>query len=235
MIRIVIAEDMEPERRRLAEYIRRYEETHDETFQVSFFPDGLSLVEEYPKDCDILFLDIEMKPMNGMDAAKAIRTADENVVIIFITNLVQYALEGYTVNALNFIIKPVDYETFAAELTRALGVIVKRTPHFLTVKNREGTVLLDIRDITYVETSLHKTVIHTRTREIPSGETMNALENRLAEFPFFRCHTAYLVNLNYVDRFQGCDVWVAGTQLAISRHRRKDFLEALAEYIGGLS
>lgn len=232
MIRIAIAEDMENERNRLVEYIRRYEKTCEEDFQLFCFQDGSALVEEYPKDCDILLLDIEMKPMNGLDAAREIRAIDENVIIIFITNMVQFALEGYAVDAMNFVVKPISYQAFAGELTRALNRIVKRRPSYLKVKSNDGVFLLDIRDITYVETFKHKVMIHTRSKSIPCNESMSSLEKKLEEHPFFRCHTAFLVNMDYVERVQGNDVWVAGEQLAISRHRRKEFLDILTQYVG---
>ncbi|MCD8013122.1 MAG: LytTR family DNA-binding domain-containing protein [Lachnospiraceae bacterium] len=235
MIRVAIAEDERAERERFARYIQQYEKENQTPFQIFCFPDGAALLDDYPQDCDILFLDIEMKPVNGLDAAKAIRKMDENVIIIFVTNLIQFALEGYAVNALNFIVKPVNYKIFALELKKALTHIGKRSPNYLRVKNRDGIALLDISNITYAETAQHKTVLHTQTRTVPCNETMNSLEKRLVKEPFFRCHTAYLVNLNYVERYQGCDLWVAGECLQISRHRRKEFLEVLASHIGGMS
>ncbi|MCD7820321.1 MAG: LytTR family DNA-binding domain-containing protein [Lachnospiraceae bacterium] len=235
MIRVAIAEDVDIERQCFVEYLRQYEQEYLTHFQIFCFSDGSALIEEYPEDCDILFLDIEMKPVNGLDAAKTIRKMDENVIIIFVTNLIQFALDGYSVNALNYIIKPVSYKIFARELKKALTHISKRRPSYLRVKNKEGIALLDISNITYVETAQHKTILHTQTRTVPCNETMSSLEKQLEKYPFFRCHTAYLVNMNYVERFQGCDVWINGECLQISRHRRKEFLEALASHIGGMT
>lgn len=233
MIRIGIAEDVQAEQQRLITYLHQYEAEHNEIFRIDTYYDGSALLEEYPKDCDLLLLDIKMKPMNGMDAAKSIRSQDENVIIIFITNVIQYALDGYKVDAMNYMLKPVSYEVFSLQMDKALQRIGRRRPASLRIKTAEGVMLVDVHDITYIETSQHKVTIHTRMKTLLCRESMSHMEELLKEYPFFRCHAAYLVNLDYVEQINGYDLYVNGSLLSISRYRRQEFLDSLSAHIGG--
>lgn len=128
MLRVAIVEDEAECREVLRDMISRYAEEQQKQIRVQEFSDGSELVDNYKPDYDILLLDIEMPHLDGMKAAEKIRETDQDVVIVFITNMAQYAIKGYEVNALDFIIKPVNYSTFSMRFTRAIG----------RVKNREG-------------------------------------------------------------------------------------------------
>ena len=119
MFRIGIAEDDPSFQKTISEYIERYQKEKNIDIQASFFQDGNELVFKYEPIYDVLLLDIEMPKMNGMDAAREIRKRDQRVLIIFITNMAQYAINGYEVGALDFVLKPIKYFSFSMKLEKA--------------------------------------------------------------------------------------------------------------------
>ena len=133
MIHLAIVEDEQLYIDQLTEYIHRYEAEKKQKFKISVFSDGAEIVEDYKGVYDIIFLDIQMKFMNGMDAAEKIRELDPNVVIIFITNMTQYAVRGYEVDALDYIVKPVEYFSFSQKFSRALGRIKKDEAVYISI------------------------------------------------------------------------------------------------------
>ena len=109
MIEIAIVEDDQQEQQRLLQYLRRYEEDHQQNFLFSVFDNAFDFLES-KKSFDIAFLDIMMPNMTGMDAAEKLRTYNNRTVIIFVTTMVQFAIKSYEVDALDYIVKPVSYE-----------------------------------------------------------------------------------------------------------------------------
>lgn len=232
MYRIAIVEDVIFDQKQMTELLHRYEKENNVTFQIDIFSDGADLIKEYPEGLDILLMDIMMDKMDGLKTARLVRRRDERVVLIFVTNMVQYAIHGYSVDAMDFIVKPVSYTGLKVRLNRAILRLNKQSCRHIEVRNQDGIHSVLVSDICYLETSNHKTVIHTKDQMILANSSMRSLEKELSGLPFFRCHTSFLVNLSYVDRVQGNDVWVNGELLFISRYRRKDFLEAWAAYLG---
>lgn len=109
MIRIAIVEDETVYKEQLIEYLKEFEQERSETLKIDTFSDGDEIVENYQAQFDIILMDIQMNFMDGMSAAEEIRKIDSEVVIIFITNLAQYAIKGYEVDALDYILKPISY------------------------------------------------------------------------------------------------------------------------------
>lgn len=120
MYHIAIVEDEKEDSKQLQAYLKQYEEEHDTKFKVSVFFDGAEILENYQSIYDIILLDIEMPKVNGMDAAEQIRKVDSDIVLMFITNMAAYAIRGYEVEALDFVMKPVTYYSFAMKMTRAI-------------------------------------------------------------------------------------------------------------------
>ena len=132
MIHIAIVEDEKEFAQTLQDYIQRYmAETHT-AIQTDTFHDGMSFLDEYSGKYQIVFMDIAMPHMNGMDTAERLRKVDSNVCLIFITSLAQYAIRGYEVEALDFIVKPVAYDLFKIRLEKAISRI--RTADYYTIK-----------------------------------------------------------------------------------------------------
>ena len=139
MIRIAIVEDDRVCAGTLQEYLCRYEKESGEMIQSTLFEDGEDIAVGYRAEYDIILMDIEMQFMDGMSAAEAIRKVDEEVTIIFITNMAQYAIRGYSVNALDYVLKPVSYFAFSQRLDRAVSRLRKKEKHYVVIKFRGGS------------------------------------------------------------------------------------------------
>ena len=119
MIRVAIIEDDAEVQGVLQEYVRRYTRQYGTEFEVTVFADGVDILEDYRAVYDIIFLDVEMKHLDGMTTAERIRKMDADVILIFITNMAQYAIRGYSVGALDYVLKPVPYFAFSEQLKKA--------------------------------------------------------------------------------------------------------------------
>lgn len=235
MIRVLIAEDDPQCFQQMEQFIRDYSGETGRAFQITHYDNGEDLVERYQPEFDLLLLDVDMPFVDGMTAAGCIRKIDPEVVIVFVTNLAQYAIQGYSVNALDYILKPLNYFSFSQRLTRCLRYVKKREDAYLTVAVKGGALKLEIRDIYYLERLGHQLMLHTRDGIHASSATLQQMEELLEDKGFLRCNKGYLVNLAHVQGIQdGCAV-VRGDKLLISRGRRAPFLDALADYVGGIS
>ncbi len=235
MINIAIVEDEIKVQNLLKEYIHQYELENKEKFEVSIFSDGDKIAYEYQAKYDIIFLDIQMKRMNGMDAAKMIRTMDVDVIIIFITNMASFAIQGYSVDAMDFVLKPVPYFAFSEQLKKAVTRLKKRSKFYLAVPFEEGIVRLDVSNISHIESYGHRLILYTNEQQYTITDTMKNMEEKLLSHHFFRCNNCYLVNLSLVESVQQNTVIVAGIPLQVSRPKKKAFMDALADYIGGIA
>jgi len=235
MIKICLLEDEAIQVRILKEYLNRFRMQHEDfAYALDIYDRALDLLEHYPRDADLLFLDIRLPDLSGMETAHRIRQVDANVMIIFVTNLTQYAIEGYSVNAFDYILKPLAYNSFSSKLERALRMLSDRTSDItLDLRTRDGGRRVSADSITYIEISNHDILVHIGTEQIRQWGTLSKFEDQLREAHFVRCNSSYLVNLKYVQKIFGDQVLVGGDTLSISRPRRKEFLNALAQYKGG--
>ena len=211
---IAVVEDSAQDRAVLDSYLEKYQQEKNCYFQITHFSDGDEIALGYKGGYDLILMDIEMTFLDGMSAAEEIRRADPEVLIIFITNSPQYAIKGYAVQALDYILKPLSQK------------------HFLTVPCAGGVQKLDVSDIYYVEICDHDLLFHTKQGEVHSTGSMRDVEQKLPPENFFRSSKAYLVNLEHVDGIQDEDAIVNGERVQISRAKRKAFLAALNHYMG---
>ncbi len=232
MLHIAIAEDDSNYVRQLKEYLDRYSRERGTPTEVSVFPDGDELVENYQAQFDLILMDVEMPFLDGMSAAAEIRKRDSEVVIIFITNMAQYAIRGYAVDALDYVLKPVSYFAFAQRLDRAIARMKRREQKFIVIPVKGGNQKLDVSQLFYVECQGHTLLYHTASGVYTSTGTMKEVEARLSGFHFYRGNNGYLINLEHVDGVQDGLALVAGERLQLSRPRRSAFLEALTNYLG---
>lgn len=233
MLRIAIVEDEETYIRQIEEYIERYGKENQTEMTTVIFRDGTEIIENYQNVYDIIFFDIAMPQMDGMEAAGHIRELDEDVVMVFITNMPQYAVRGYEVGALDFVIKPLQYPLFAMRLTRAIKRAQKRNDEQILLNLADRVKRLSVRQIYYVEVQNKMLHYHTDEGEFVLRGTMQGALNELAQHHFVRCNYWYIVNLMHVSEVRKEVVVVAGDELVISRRNKTAFLTALTEYMGG--
>lgn len=232
MIRFAIAEDVTAERELLAEYITRYLAGHGLEARIYPFSSGEELLEDYPEGADAVFLDIEMEGLNGIETARRLRRFDRDVPLLFVTNMVQFALEGYEVDAADFIVKPVEYGSFCLRMDRLMRRLDREKERYLLVKQGGQTLRCDMREIAYAEALSKKTILHRLDGEpLVCSEPLYTLEKALGE-GFFRCHNAILVNMDQIEALSAGEVTVHGDKVPISKYRKKAFLTALANHRG---
>ncbi|MBE5037126.1 response regulator transcription factor [Subdoligranulum sp. DSM 109015] len=233
MFHIAIVEDDPQVREQLAGYVRRYERQFGKMFELTAFEDGDEIVSDYKAVYDIILLDVQMRRMDGMAAAEAIRKLDKDVILIFITNMAQFAIRGYAVDALDYVLKPVPYFAFSQQLQKAVDRLRRRRKTFLAVPIDGGLRRVDVSTIYYLESEGHYVRFYTENGELVTPGSLKSYEEKLADKPFARCNSGYLVNLEQVMEVQQNTVRVGPYALQISRPKKKAFLEALTDYIGG--
>lgn len=233
MVRIGIAEDDQASVDQLQEYLGRYMRETGETFSIQVFRDGMQLAFDYQPVYDILLLDVNMPHLDGISAAKRIRKLDSEVIILFITNMAQYAINGYSVRARSYILKPINYYGFFLELQEAIASLKRREVNALLLTTEDGLVKVPVGKVSYVESQKHDLLIHTVDEVIRIRSGMKQIEERLAGCFFARSSVSYLVNLAHVSGIIGDQVEVDGQRIPISRQKRKEFVAALTAYIGG--
>lgn len=232
MLRIAIVEDELQYARQLNEYLERYAEEYGEKIKTEYFSDGEDIAVEYKGNYDIILLDVKMQFMDGMTAARNIRKYDKEVVIIFITNMAQYAIKGYEVDAMDYVLKPLNYFAFSQRLERAIARMKKREKKYITVSVQGGIRKLATSDIYYIESQGHTLYYHTVDDLVSASGTMKEIEEKLVPYHFFRCNKGYLVNLEHVTGMKDGNALVGGDAVVISRARKNAFLEALTNYVG---
>lgn len=233
MIRIAIVEDNATEREHLLSCIKLYESEHNENFQIATFEDGLDFIENTSAFFQIVFLDIQMKWMDGMETAKKIRKKDSDVVIIFVTNLAQHATEGYDVDAKAFLIKPVSYHVLCRQLDKLCASMEKRESGYLLLSNSREMQRINLSSIYYIESVGHFTDIHTSHSLIHIHSPLKSVEEKLNPKRFVRCNSGTIVNLEHLESITGHEALVSGERLTISHSRKKPLMDALADYLGG--
>lgn len=233
MIRIAIVEDDSSSARQLQEYLRRYQRETGTAIETVLFSDGDEITENYQPRFGLIFMDIVMRFKDGMTAAREIRRIDPEVLIVFLTSMAQYAVQGYEVEAADYLLKPLSYPAFRQRLERLLSRRRPAEARYVTIPVKGGFRKLDVSHIFFVESRDHELTFHTGSENVTSSLPMRAAEEQLAGFSFFRGNNSYLINLAHVEGVQDGCALVGGQALRLSRPRRRAFLDALAGYLGG--
>lgn len=235
MYRILIVEDTPTEADRLATFLARYADESGEDFSLERLTNAVDFLERRPR-ADLIFMDIQMPGINGMEAAEILRGYDEETPLVFVTNLAQYAVEGYAVDALDFVVKPVAYDAFRPRMDRALRAMRRKLGATVALPSPEGERVIAVRDIAYVDMLRHDLYYHLTGEADPLRlrGSMKLAEEQLAPHGFLRISSGCLVNMAQVKLVrQGSVVLGDGAELFFSRARKKACLEALANYVGG--
>lgn len=233
--KIAIVEDSPEFSELVKKYFDKFSQEEQVDFDLDFFSDGDEIIYEYEPKYQVFFLDIMMKRVNGMEAAKIIRQYDQDVIIIFITNMSNYAIEGYSVNALGYLLKPLSYFAFKQELIKCIDKINSKTYTHILIPQENGIVKLGVSDILYIESFKHMLTVVTKEKVYEYRGTLKELEATLKDKNFYRSNNCYLVNLKWVSGVSGDFCVIEDHSLKISRPRKKGFMEALTNYIGDAS
>lgn len=233
MIHIAICDDERDFVAHLTGLLNQYAAETGVEIKVTAYYDGMELIEKYDTTIDLIFLDIQMRLVNGLRAAERVRQMDEKVGIIFLTTLTQYGLEGYKYQATNYIIKPIRYARLKEEMKQWLERHRQDDSPFIVVANDAGKFKVFLKSLRFIETFNRNLLLHTDQENIICYKKMKELETELVQHGFVRCHSGYLVNLFYVKRIEKLDIILTtGERVPISQPKRKEFMERLADYWG---
>lgn len=230
---MAIVEDEEKTVKVLQGYLSDYGKGVEKQINCSVFLDPIDFVDNYSPRYELILLDIQMPNINGMKVAEKVRLLDSHVLIVFVTNMVQYAVEGYKVEAVDFILKPVSNYAFAKMMDKIVKIIHQRKENGVMICMNRKTLRLPAAQIKYIESHGHKVFCYTEMESFETWDNMSTLEKQLPEGRFSRINSGTLVNLNYVMGIEKEMVVLHSHEvLPISRRRKKDFLAELARFHG---
>lgn len=239
MFSVAIIEDEKDEMKLLESYLARYSKENGCDFRSVWFGNPIVFLENCKQGYDLIFLDIELPDMMGMDVARKFRETDSNAALVFVTNMAQYAIDGYSVDADDFIVKPVSYYDFAMKLTRVLKKINRCEVDRVTLYSDGMAKLVSLTDVRYVEVHNHTLLYHSVDGIYESRGVLRRVEEILIKNNFVRCNNYCLVNLRYVAGVKDFTLFVAygrgrdeREEISISHPRKRNFINALNDYIG---
>ena len=233
MINVAIVEDSDSDSILIENYIQRYSQQKKVEFNIKRFDEAISFLSEYREGYDIIFMDIELPNINGLEVAKKIRRIDKQVILIFVTNMAQYAVRGYEVDALDFIVKPVNYAVLNQKIDKSLKIIKVNQDDELVISRSQGFIRVLISEILYLEVTGHKIHYHTIEETIVATGSLTEYEKRLKNKNFMRCNNCYFVNPRYIKSIYGMTITMKNDdELLISHPKKKKFLKELADWLG---
>lgn len=233
-IRVLIVEDEPQEAERLRMLLSRYAAERGERFEVSAMGTAMEFLSKRP-DVDLVFMDIGLPGVSGMEAIEILRDRDQRTQVVFVTSLAQYGARSYEVDALDFIVKPVSYPSFSLRMDRAVRVLRRTIGRSIVIREKSGVSVIPVSDITAIDVRGHNLAYHlTDSRETLARGTLSALAKELSGTSFVQISSSALVNMDHVRTIRGADVHTSdGGVYVISRPKRKAALEAMAAYYGG--
>lgn len=244
MISIGIVDDDRDSRERLKREISDYSSANGIEYELREYESALLYLDSQDSGFDMLFLDIDMPGMSGMELAEKIRETDREVVIIFCTNLQQFALNGYSVGAIGFMVKPVQTYAFNLNMERALSAVrmnqARRSEDADTkFVLKDGTIsrLVSASDIDYVEVRQHYLLYNIKDAAtgarvvVKNRGTMQELVEVLTPYGFVRCSSSFLVNIKSVTAVSRMNVYIGEELLPIGRTFKESFMDAFSRYL----
>lgn len=236
VFRVLLVEDDDSDAATLERELERYGVEHGVELSIHRETSAFS-VEELAPRFDLVLLDIELPGINGMEAAEALREHKIDVPLLFVTNLAQYAVHGYAVDALDFLVKPVTPASVTAALGKALRVARRRHETNYVVQSGGESTVIPLRDLIAVEVRAHDLVFHVvgqHSADVQAHGTLAAVERDLGGAAFVRISASCLVNMGRIRRVRRDSVIMDdGEELWFSRGKKRIAMQKIAEYLGG--
>lgn len=248
MLRIALCDDERSAREAL--YIQLEQVIREDTEQIVYeFSSGISAVnwlKKHPGEIDLLFLDMEMEGLSGLETAKQIRAFDRNLMIVFVTGYAEYVFDGYSVGAMGYLMKPVKIEELQSVFTRIRKTMLQDADRMFILKNADGTYRFALQDILYFYSDRRKVTLVTESGEYSFYEKLDSIETQLvmptdtaskisSEITFVRIHQRYLVNAQKVEHIGSTSVTIGENELPVSRAWKETAAKKLAKaMLGGV-
>lgn len=230
MIKIAMVDDEIESMQDVVKMISDFFEKRNEEFQINTYSNSLEFLSRYKGQFDLIIIDIAMPGINGLEMSKKIREVDSAVNMVFLTTMKQFAINGYEVSAVGFIVKPVTEYSLALTMNRVLAKLQNKASRKLVINLRQGVTVVSTDELRYIDVCFHHVVYHTADKEIEAYGTLTEAEEKLKGLPFARCNNSTIVNLNHVTKTTNSEVFLGDTQLIISRGKKKDFINAVLKF-----
>lgn len=234
MINIGICDDELHYRVNIKDMLGDILSTYSINYKIYEFSSGEELLSNYPKDLDILIMDIQMKIINGMDTARKIREFDQNLEIIFMTSFSEFMQEGYEVKAYRYILKPISERKISRNILPCINEIMKKKNNYLTINVKNYVDRIKIDSIVYIETDRPNILIYTNDNKYTTKMSISKIDKILREHGFFRCHNSYIVNLKLVESMNSNILKIGEKYIPISKYRVKELKLALTNILGDI-
>ena len=231
MYNIAIVEDEYESAENLIKCLNTYSEEFGVLFNLTCYKNGYDFLEAYTPKFDIVFMDVDMPHISGLKTSRELRKIDSTVVLVFVTFLSKYAIKGYEVNAVDYIIKPLNYNFFKIKMERIMAHCAEHEKAEIMLPFSEGIFRIKLNDLNYVEVDGHKIIYHTANGDYQTYGSMCSIEKLLPSDSFFKCNRCYLVNLRNVTKIEGCVVVLGEEKITMSRLRKQAFIDALQKYM----
>ena len=232
-MKIAIVDDEQEMRTQLCAYVSRFAKENQINLNTVQFPSGDALLESYEPFYDMIIFDIYMPGTNGMDTARKVRSLDNDVVILFVTNIAQYAINGYEVEAVDYVIKPISYYDFSMKFQRALRRVRQKQSEQLMLDTTYGLLRVDVEKILYVEVLAHYLIYHTAEEAYQVRGSMKEQEQALKTHGFSRAHKSYLVNLRHIDNIRSAEVLTGGVSIPLGRAYKETLMADYLSFLRG--
>lgn len=235
MYKIAVVDDEYVEVERIKNLLAEYSLRENVEFDVCSFSCGDDFLKCDNADFDIVFFDIEMPGRNGLETAKELRKINQSIIIIFCTNLVEYAVNGYEVNALGYLVKPISAYSFNTNVSKACNILARRVSQKISIKTVHGHVVVSAEDIVYVEVQRHNLFFYIKNKSgfenIKTRGSMAEICDKLDSNNFVRCSASYLINLHHVQSIENNFVYMYDTSITVSRTYKKSFSDSFMKYL----
>ncbi|MCC0697252.1 LytR/AlgR family response regulator transcription factor [Clostridioides sp. ES-S-0048-02] len=222
-------------------YLNKIINRNEIDYNINLFYSAEELIKNYPNELDILLLDIKMDGIDGMEAAKKIRTFDKDVEIIFITSMINHILDAFEVRAYRYLLKPIDYRVLKDYINSFINEFTSRNNEIYVESKYAGcnsSLFLKTSEIIYIEVMKKTVTIYTEKRKHILSTSLSNLENKLKDYGFFRCHQSFLVNLRKVIKIERNIAFMEYDdkliEIPISKYKAKDFRNKVTLFLGGL-
>ena len=229
---IAICDDLEIDRKILIDMINKYFTEHTSLVNISTYNNGEDLISDFKhKNFDLVFLDIYMYNLNGIDTAKEIRKKDDNSILVFITTSSDFALDAYGLDALQYLIKPVTYDKIKKILDKCLKQF-SINMRFIEILEDGHPAKILINDIYYIDVYDKTCFIHLKDKVIKTYSSLTKLCNLLEKSSFLKCHRSYIVNMIYIKEMLSNDfILKNGEKIPITKNDKLNLKQTYLDFI----
>lgn len=229
---IAICDDLEVDRKILIDMINRYFTEHNSLVNMITYNNGEDLISDFKhQNFDLIFLDIYMSKLNGINTAKEIRKKDDNSILVFMTTSTDFALDAYDLDALQYLIKPITYDKIKKILDKCLKQFATNM-RFIKVLEDGYPIKILLNDIYYIDVYDKNCFIHLKDKVIKTYTSLTNLLNLLENSSFLKCHRSYIVNMLYINEMLSNDFILRnGAKIPITKNDKLNLKQTYLDFV----